>query len=68
MFLIREAWLRIRELFSIEDHLIPHVYSFNKPKEVYDDLTNIFEGKKINRKMTLRNHMKNVKIQNSGTI
>ena len=53
---------------SIKDHLIPHVYSFKTPKEVYDALTKMFEGKNINGKMTLRNRLKNVKIQNSETI
>ena len=48
--------------YSIKDHLIPHVFSFKKLKEVYDALTKMFEGKNINRKMTLRNQLKNVKI------
>ena len=48
----------------IKDHLISHVSSFKTPKEVYDALTKMFEGKNINRKMTLRNQLKNVKIQN----
>ena len=52
----------------IKDHLIPHVSSFKTSKEVYDALTKMFEGKNINRKMTLRNQLKNVKIQNSETI
>ena len=43
---------------SIKDHLIPQVSS----------LTKLFEGKNINRKMTLRNQLKNVKIQNAETI
>ena len=47
---------------SIEDHLIPHVSSLKTPKEVFDALTNLFEGKNINRKMTLSNQLKNVKI------
>ena len=50
---------------SIKDHLIPHVSSLKKPKEVFDALTKLFEGKNINQTMTLRNHIKNVKIQNS---
>ena len=33
---------------SIKDHLIPHVSTFKTPKEVYDALTNMFEGKNIN--------------------
>ena len=54
--------------YSIKDHLIPHVSSFNTPKEVYDALTKMFEGKNINRKMTLRDQLKNVKTQNLETI
>ena len=53
---------------SIKDHLIPHVSSFKTPKEVFDALTNMFKGKNINQKKTLRNQLKNVKIQNSETI
>ena len=35
---------------------------------MFDSLTKLFEGKNINRKMTLRNQLKNVKIQNEETI
>ena len=52
----------------IKYQLIPHVYLFKTSKEVYDDLTKMFEWKNINWKMTLRNQLKNVKIQNSETI
>ena len=38
------------------------------PKEVFDALMKLFEGKNIDRKMTLRNQLKNVKIQNSETM
>ena len=38
------------------------------PKEMFDALITLFEGKNINQKMTLRNQIKNVKIQNSETI
>ena len=40
---------------SIKDHLIPHVSSLKTPKEMFEALTKLFEGKNINRKMTLRN-------------
>ena len=53
---------------SIKDHLIPQVSSLKTPKEMFDSLTKLFEGKNINQKMTLRNHLKNVKIQNAETI
>ena len=54
--------------YSIKDHLIPHVSSLKTPKEVFNDLTNLFKGKNINRKMTLGNQPKNVNIHNSETI
>ena len=54
--------------YSIKDHLIPRVSSLKTPKETFDALTTLFEGKNINRKMTLRNQLKNVKIQNLETI
>ena len=53
---------------SIEDHLIPQVSSLKTPKEMFDSLTKLFEGKNINRNMNLRNQWKNVKIQNAETI
>ena len=47
---------------SIKDHLIPHVSSLDTPKEMFEALTRLFEGKNINRKMTLRTQLKNVKM------
>ena len=35
---------------------------------MFDALTKLFEGKNINHKMTLRNQLKNVNIQNAETI
>ena len=53
---------------SIKDHLIPQMSSIKTPKSMFDSLTKLFEGKNINRKMTLRNQLKNVKIHNAETI
>ena len=53
---------------SQEDHLIPQVSSLKKPKEMFDSLTKLFEWKNLNQKMTLRNQLKNLKIQNAETI
>ena len=47
---------------SIKDHPIPQVSSPKTPKEMFNALTKLFEGKNINQKMTLRNQLKNVKI------
>ena len=53
---------------SIKDHLIPQVSSKNTPKEMFDALTNLFEGNNINRIMTLRDQLKGVKIQKVETM
>ena len=53
---------------SIKDHLIPQVSSLKTPKEMFDSLTKLLEWKNINQNMTLRNRLKNVKIQNAETI
>ena len=39
---------------SIMDHLIPQVYSLKTPKDMFDSLIKLFEGKNINQKITLR--------------
>ena len=53
---------------SIEDHLIPQVSSLKTHKDMFDSLNNLFEGRNINHKTTLRNQLKNVKIKNEETI
>ena len=53
---------------SIKDHLIQQVSSLKTAKVMLDALTKLFEGKNINRKMTLTNQLKNVKTQNAKTI
>jgi hypothetical protein len=43
---------------SIKDHLIPYVSSKKTPKEMFDALTKLYEGKNINRKMNLITQLK----------
>ena len=52
---------------SITDQLVPQVSSLKTPN-MFDSLTKLCEEKKLNRNMTLRNQLKNVKIQNAETI
>ena len=53
---------------SIKDNLISQVSSRETPKEMFDVLSSLFEGRNINRKMTLRNQLKSVKTQKSETM
>ena len=48
---------------SIMDHLIPKVSSLKTLKEMFDSLTNLFEGKNINQNMTLIKQKKKWRIQ-----
>ena len=65
----RRTWSRTRGLLLILSRTtLYHVSSLKTPKEMFDSLTKLFEGKNINRKMTLRNQLKNVKVQNAETI
>ena len=48
---------------SIKDYLIPQVSSKKTPKKMFDSSSSLFEGKNINRRMTLRNQLKGVKMQ-----
>ena len=52
---------------SIMDHLVPKLSSLKTPN-MFDSLTKLFEGKNIDRNMTLRNQLKNVKIHNVETM
>jgi hypothetical protein len=48
---------------SIKDHLIPQVSSKKTPKEMFDALTRLYEGRNINRKMNLRTQLKSTRMQ-----
>ena len=50
---------------SITCHLIQEVSSLKTPKDMFDSLIKLFEGKNIIQKMDLRKQLKNVKIQNA---
>ena len=52
---------------SIKDHLIPQVSSLRTPKAMFDALSKLFDGKNINRKMTLRNQLNVETIQSYFT-
>ena len=53
---------------SIKDHLIPQVSSKDTPKEMFDALSRMYEGRNINRKMNLRSQIKSTKMTNVESI
>jgi hypothetical protein len=54
--------------YSIKYHLIPHISSLKTPKEMFDALSCLYEGRNINKKMALRTQLQNVKLQKSEPI
>ena len=52
---------------SFMAHLIQQVSSLKTPKDMFDSLIKLFEGKNINQKMDLRKQL-NVKIQNAEQV
>ena len=52
----------------IKYHLISQVSSKNNLKELFNALINMFKGKNINMRMTLRNQLKGVKMQKEETM
>ena len=53
---------------SIKDHLIPQVSSKKTPKQMYDALSRMYEGRNINRNMNLRAQLKGTKITKEESI
>ena len=53
---------------SIKDHLIPQVSSKETPKEMYDALSKMYEGRNINRKMNLRAQLKSIMMSQGESI
>ena len=47
---------------SIKYHLIPQVSSKKTPKQMYDALSRMYEGRNINKKMNLRAQLKGTNI------
>ena len=52
----------------IKYNLISQVFSRETPKEMFDSLSGLFEGRNINRKTTLRNQLKNIRAQKLDTM
>ena len=54
--------------YSIKDHLIPQVSSKDTPKEMFDSLSRMYEGRNINQKMNLRSQIKITKMSKGESI
>jgi hypothetical protein len=53
---------------SVKDHLIPHISELQTARQMYEALSRLYESKDINRNLTLRNQLHNMKMENSESV
>jgi hypothetical protein len=53
---------------SVKDHLIPHIYELQIARKMYEALNKLYESKDISRNLTLRNKLRNMKMDNSESV
>jgi hypothetical protein len=53
---------------SIKDHLIPYISHLDSSKKMYDALTNLFSIRNIGQVMSLKNELRDMKMNNDNSI
>jgi hypothetical protein len=53
---------------SVKDHLIPYISHLDSSKKMYDALTNLFSVRNIGQVMSLKNELRDMKMNNDDTI
>jgi putative lipoic acid-binding regulatory protein len=53
---------------SIKDHLIPYISHLNSSKKMYDALTNLFSVRNIGQVMSLKNELRDMKMNDDDNI
>jgi hypothetical protein len=55
-------------IYSIRDHLLPHIATLKTTYEMYDALKNMFESNNTNIALTLKHQLQNIKMTKVDTI
>jgi hypothetical protein len=55
-------------IFSVKDHLIPHISPMKITKEMFDALKKLFESKNTNRVIALKHQLQNIKMTKADTV
>jgi hypothetical protein len=53
---------------SIKDHLIPYISHLDSSKKMYDALTNLFSVRNIGQVMSLKNELRDMKMNDNDSI
>jgi hypothetical protein len=52
----------------VKDHLIPHISKLQKTRQMDEALNRLYESKDISHNLTLRNQLRNMKMENSESV
>jgi hypothetical protein len=55
-------------IYSVRDHLIPHISTLKTSYQMYDVLKNMFERNNTNKYFTLKHQLQNLKMTKDDTI
>jgi hypothetical protein len=55
-------------LDSVKDQLIPHISKLQTSRKMYETLNRLYESKDISHNLTLRNHLRNMKMDNLESV
>jgi hypothetical protein len=61
-----KAWKTI--IYSVRDHLLPHIAILKTTYEMYDALKKMFESNNTNRALTSKHQFQNIKMTKDDTI
>jgi 2-phosphoglycerate kinase len=64
----REAKAMWMILDSVRDHLVPHLSEKKSANAMFSTLTNMFRSNNENRKMVLRDRLKNTKMSKTDSV
>jgi hypothetical protein len=53
---------------SVKDHLIPHISELQTTRQMYEALNRLYESKDIIQNLTLRNQLRNMKMDKSKSV
>jgi hypothetical protein len=53
---------------SVKDHLFPHISEIQTTRQMYEALNRLYESKDISGNLTLRNQLRNMKMDNSESV
>jgi hypothetical protein len=55
-------------IYSVRDHLLPHISTLKTTYEMYDALKRMFESNNTNKALTLKHQLQNIKMTKDDTI